>query len=69
MTFNALASFVVTSIISFFTLLVILCAGNTQDESPEWIPASSICCIIPAIKTSLPSQSASTSNSNAFSIN
>ena len=34
-TFNVLANLVVTSIISFLTLLLILCAGKTQEESPE----------------------------------
>ncbi len=28
------------------------CGGSTQAESPEWIPASSTCCMIPAIQTS-----------------
>ena len=40
-----------------------VCGGSTQAESPEWIPASSTCCMIPAIHTSLPSHSASTSTS------
>ena len=39
--------------------------GKLQAESPECIPASSICCIIPATKTSLPSDIASTSTSMA----
>ena len=39
------------------------CGGSTQAESPEWIPASSTCCMIPAIHTSVPSQIASTSTS------
>ena len=37
--------------------------GRVQVESPEWIPASSICSIIPAIKIFLPSEIASTSTS------
>ena len=43
------------------------CGGSTQAESPEWIPASSTCCMIPPIHTSSRSQSASTSTSIAFS--
>jgi len=42
-------------------------AGSTQEESPEWIPASSMCCMMPAITTSSPSASASTSTSVASS--
>ena len=29
------------------------CGGSTQAESPEWIPASSTCCMMPPIQTSL----------------
>ena len=43
------------------------CGGSTQAESPEWMPASSTCCMIPPIQTSSPSHSASTSTSMAFS--
>ena len=43
--------------------------GRQHAESPEWIPASSMCCIIPATKTSLPSDIASTSTSIALFIN
>ena len=43
------------------------CGGSTQAESPEWIPASSTCCMIPAIHTSSPSHSASTSTSTESS--
>ena len=39
--------------------------GSEQAESPEWMPASSICSMIPAMNTSRPSQSASTSISIA----
>ena len=39
--------------------------GSEQAESPEWMPASSICSMMPATNTSLPSQSASTSTSIA----
>ena len=41
--------------------------GSTQAESPECTPASSTCCMIPPIHTSVPSHSASTSTSIAFS--
>ena len=44
-----------------------LSGGITQAESPEWTPASSTCCMIPATQTSSPSPSASTSTSIAFS--
>ena len=43
------------------------CGGSTQAESPEWMPASSTCCMIPPIQTSSPSHRASTSTSIAFS--
>src|SRR3954447_2117690 len=43
------------------------CGGSTHAESPEWMPASSTCCMIPPIQTSSPSQIASTSTSIAFS--
>ena len=43
------------------------CGGSTQALSPEWMPASSTCCMIPPTQTSSPSQSASTSTSIAFS--
>src|SRR5579859_5410076 len=42
-------------------------AGSTQAESPEWTPASSTCCMTAATYVSVPSQSASTSTSTAFS--
>ena len=42
-------------------------AGRTQLESPEWIPASSTCCMIPATQTLSPSDNASTSTSIASS--
>ena len=41
------------------------CGGSEQAESPEWMPASSMCSITPQTKTSLPSASASTSTSIA----
>ncbi len=37
-----------------------------QALSPEWIPASSICSMIAPMRTSRPSQTASTSISTAF---
>ena len=43
------------------------CGGRTHALSPEWMPASSTCCMIPPIQTSSPSHSASTSTSIAFS--
>ena len=45
------------------------CGGSTQALSPEWMPASSTCCMIPPTHTSVPSHSASTSTSIAFSRN
>ena len=42
-------------------------AAARRRESPEWMPASSTCCMIPPIQTSSPSHSASTSTSIAFS--
>ena len=41
--------------------------GSTHAESPEWMPASSMCCITPPITTRSPSEIASTSASNASS--
>src|SRR2546422_6051361 len=38
--------------------------GRTHELSPEWMPASSMCCITPAITTSSPSERASTSISS-----
>ena len=43
------------------------CGGSTQAESPEWMPASSTCCMTPPIQAASPSHSASTSTSMAFS--
>jgi hypothetical protein len=44
--------------------------GSTQAESPEWIPASSMCSITPQTSTfPVVSQSASTSTSTASSRN
>ncbi len=39
--------------------------GSEQAESPEWMPASSMCSMMPAMNTSCPSQTASTSTSTA----
>ena len=41
------------------------CGGSEQAESPEWMPASSMCSMMPAMKASLPSQRQSTSTSIA----
>ena len=68
-TLSSSANLAVIVSISFLTASLTSYGGITHEESPEWTPASSICCIIPPMKTSSPSQSASTSNSNAFSIN
>ena len=46
LTFNLIDSFSVILIISSIASVVILYGGKTQAESPEWTPASSICCII-----------------------
>jgi hypothetical protein len=43
-----------------------LTGGSEHAESPEWTPASSMCSMIPAITTSVPSATASTSNSIAL---
>ena len=43
--------------------------GSTQALSPEWMPASSICSMIPATTVSVPSLRASTSTSMASSRN
>ena len=41
--------------------------GSTHALSPEWMPASSMCSMIPPITVILPSQTASTSTSTASS--
>ena len=43
--------------------------GSEQAESPEWMPASSMCSMIPPITTVVPSEMASTSISMASSRN
>ncbi len=65
-TFSALASAFVWRSSSSTISLESVCTGSEQAESPEWMPASSICSMMPETKTSLPSQSASTSTSTAF---
>ena len=39
--------------------------GSEQALSPEWMPASSMCSMMPAMKVSLPSLRQSTSTSTA----
>ena len=41
--------------------------GSTHAESPEWMPASSMCSMIPPTRSSSPSKTASTSTSTARS--
>ena len=41
------------------------CGGSEQALSPEWMPASSMCSMMPATKVSLPSHRQSTSTSVA----
>ena len=48
-------------------ILVTTHGGVQQAESPEWMPAISMCSKMPPTNTSLPSQSASTSTSMAAS--
>ena len=43
--------------------------GSAHDESPEWMPASSMCSMTPPRNSSSPSKSASTSISTASSMN
>ena len=44
-----------------------LIGGITHAESPEWMPASSMCSITAGTNTSAPSANASASVSSAFS--
>ena len=53
-------SCVYSSIVAF-ALSLMVWAGYTEILSPEWIPALSICSMIPGIRISLPSHTASTS--------
>ncbi len=66
---NSFAKAIVCSVISSTMLCESEYGGIVQAESPEWIPASSICSITPATYTSVPSDKASTSTSIAFSKN
>jgi hypothetical protein len=55
--------------ISSSTALGTLTGGSEQLESPECTPASSMCSMMPAITQSVPSATASTSNSVALGRN
>ena len=50
-TLNAFASAIVCSRIVCMSRSPIAYGGSTQAESPEWMPASSMCCMIPPITT------------------
>ena len=54
-TLSALASATVCRSISAMVAAESECGGSEQAESPEWMPASSMCSITPQTKTSLPS--------------
>ena len=69
MIFNLIEITLVNLFISSIIDLGIVWGGIEQAESPECTPASSICSKIPAIKTSLPSEIASTSISFASTKN
>ena len=62
-TCNDFASFLVYSAMIRLILSVKLIDGYTEILSPEWIPARSTCSMIPGIRISVPSQTASTSTS------
>ena len=49
--------------ISYAVFCLRFCGGYTEMESPEWMPARSMCSIIPGMRKSSPSQMASTSHS------
>ena len=66
---NACASLVVCSRICCSTGSPSVNGGMTQVESPEWMPASSMCSMMPATSTVAPSATASTSTSRAASRN
>ena len=68
-TFRAAASLRVWSLISATTAGGSECGGMTHAESPEWMPASSMCCITPPMTVRRPSLRQSTSTSVAFSRN
>ncbi len=67
MTPSSTANFRVSSRISSSSRPPSRYGGSTQAESPECTPASSMCCMMPPMTTSLPSDSASTSASKASS--
>ena len=60
-TCSALARRLVYSAIVSFAFSLMVLAGYTEILSPEWIPARSICSMIPGIRISSPSHTASTS--------
>ncbi len=68
-TFNSRAIFLVYSRIFCIISSVSVCGGRTIAESPECIPAASICSSIPPITHAWLSQIASTSTSIASSRN
>src|SRR5690606_25034521 len=67
LTLSAFANRIEYSSIFCCTFSDKLNGGSTAEESPEWIPAGSICSIIPMIWTSSPSQIESDSASSARS--
>ena len=66
---NSLAILFVESVIFSMILLLNLQGGIHIIASPEWTPALSICSTIAPIATFSPSQTPSTSTSNASSMN
>ena len=64
-TFNSEAIFFACFSIVLITISERLYGGKEQAESPEWIPACSICCKIPPIWIFSPSEITSTSTSIA----
>ncbi len=66
-TLSARASLRVSSRRSACISRVRLMGGSEQPESPEWTPACSTCSMMPPMRTSSPSQTASTSTSMATS--
>ena len=69
LTFSSRAMARVCRLISSMTAGGRLCGGMTQAESPEWMPASSMCCITPPMSVRVPSLRQSTSTSMAASRN
>ena len=45
---SSLARALVWRSISWIHILPTVCGGSTQAESPEWMPASSMCSMMPA---------------------